>query len=88
MPPDAEVDDAMQAELWEKKLAFVNEQSGVHRVCFHGVDNLVEGHDHGFEIGVEEFKGEICGGFQPGTATRLPPSSSLRSGFEATTMGP
>src|ERR1700688_1964545 len=63
MPPDTQIDDAMQTELWEKKLAFVNEKSGVHRVCFHGVDNLVEGHDNGFEIGLEEFKGEICGGF-------------------------
>ena len=63
MPPDTEIDDAMQAKFRKKQLSFMNKQSSVDRVRLHGVKNFVKRHDHGFEIRLEQFEGEIGGGF-------------------------
>ena len=56
----------MEARFVVRQLGFVNNQPGVRRAALHRFENLVEGDDHGFEIGLENFQREIRGGHGAG----------------------
>src|SRR5450432_1068180 len=61
----------MKAELWKEELTFMNEQAGFDGFGLHGVENFIEGHDHGFEVRLEKFKSEIGAGLQTGDGDAL-----------------
>src|SRR5208282_2166484 len=68
LPPDAQVDDAMQPKLRKEELSFMNEQTRFDNIVLHGFDDFVEGQNDRFKIGLKEFEGEISGSFQTGHA--------------------
>ena len=68
MPPLAQVDDPMQTRLRIGQLAFVNDQSRFVLALEHLRDDLVEGHDLGFDPGGKELQRQIRGGQGAGTA--------------------
>src|SRR5690349_1590673 len=71
LPPDAEVDDLVEAELGEEELALVDEQAGVNKLFLHGVENFVEGHDHGLKVRLKKLEGEVSGGLKAGHGDAL-----------------
>ncbi len=50
MPPFAEVENFVQAQVVVKQLAFVNQQSGVTVSFNDRVNDLIKGHDFVIEI--------------------------------------
>ena len=48
LPPPAQIDDAMQSRLVVGELSFVDDQAGLVLAFEHLRDDLVEGHDLGF----------------------------------------
>ena len=68
---NAEIHDAMQAHLGEEELALMNQEAGFDEIVLHGVNDIVEGHDDGLEIGLIKFKCEEGGGFHSGNADAL-----------------
>src|SRR6202167_2787504 len=59
LPPLAEVNDAVESDLGEKQLAFVNQEAGFDFLGLYGRENFIERHGHRFDVGLEELQGEI-----------------------------
>ncbi len=51
LPPPAQIYDAVQSGFVISQLAFVNDESGFELAFEHLGDDLVEGHDFGFDSG-------------------------------------
>ncbi len=60
-PPLAHIQNAVKTNFVVRQLRFVNDESGIGRAVLHALQNLVEWNDHGFEIGLEYFQGEVGG---------------------------
>ena len=58
LPPDTEIDHALQSEFGEKELPFVNEEPGFDNLVADGLNDLVKGHHHRFEIGLVKLQGQ------------------------------
>src|SRR5579862_417100 len=61
LPPLAKVHHAVQSDLREKQLAFVNQQARFHFFGLHGIQNFVEWHGDHFDVGLEKLQREIGG---------------------------
>ena len=59
LPPLSEIDDAMQAGLVVGQLAFVNDEAGLLLAFEHLRNDLIEGHDVGFDSGGEKFEHQV-----------------------------
>lgn len=71
LPPDAEIQDFVQAKLGEKELALVDEEASFDDFFLDSFQNFVERHDHGFKVGLEEPEREIGGSFEAGDSDAL-----------------
>ena len=58
-PPDAEIDDFAEAAGGVGELPLVDDEAGVEAAGFDFGDDLVEGDDFGFDVGVEDFERKI-----------------------------
>ena len=56
----------MQSDLRKHQLAFVNQQARFDFLVAHGVENLVERHGDGFDVGLEELQRQIGSGERAG----------------------
>jgi hypothetical protein len=61
-PPDAEVEELVQAVVGVGELALVDDEAGVELAGDDGGDDLVEGDGDGLDLGGEELEGEVGGG--------------------------
>jgi len=71
LPPNTQIDDAVQAELGEKELAFMDKEPSFDDVVANSLDDFVERHDHRLKVRRKEPQGEIGGGFQAGYTDAL-----------------
>ena len=61
-PPDAEVENFVEAAGGVGELAFVDDEAGIEVSGENFGDDLIEGDGDGFDGRVEDFEGEIGGG--------------------------
>ena len=71
-PPRAHIGDELQAVVLISELGFVDEKPRIDVAAKHDLIDLVERHDDGNEVGLEQLEREVCARHHPRDGDAFP----------------